>query len=96
LHDELGFEMQHPKAQRLKPSIAASVSAEPSSVIEPIDFDDEATGGSEKVDSVGAEHDLPPERDPELTTGKPSPEPSPEARFRERWRRAHDASAFVE
>jgi hypothetical protein len=84
--------MHDAKAKRLQPSIAASISAEPSSVIGPVDLDDEATGGSEKVDDVLAEHDLPAKRDPELTTGKPSPEPG----FGERGLSAHDASAFLE
>jgi hypothetical protein len=84
--------MQHAKVQRPEPRITASISAKPSSVIRPIDLDDEATGGSEKVDDVPAEHDLPPERDPELTTGKPSPE----ACLGERGLSTHDASAFVE
>jgi hypothetical protein len=92
LHDELSREMQHAKAERLKPSIAASIRAKPSSVIGPIDLDDEATGWSEKVDDVLAEHDLPAKRDPELTTGKPSPEPG----FGERGLSTHDASACVE
>jgi hypothetical protein len=84
--------MQHAKAQRPEPSIAASISAEPSSVIGPVDLDDEATGGSEKVDDVLAQHDLPSKGEPELAAGKPSPEPG----FGERRLSAHDASARVE
>jgi hypothetical protein len=61
-------------------------------VIGPIDLDDEPAGGCEKVDDVFAQHDLPSERDPELTAGKVSPEAS----FRERGLSAHDASALVE
>jgi hypothetical protein len=68
--------MHDAKTQRPEPSIAASISVQPLSVIAPINLDDEATGGSKKVHDVLAEHDLPAERDPELTTGKPSPEPS--------------------
>src|SRR5688572_28827763 len=51
-HDELGLEMQHAKPQRVEPRIAANISAEPSIVIGPVDFDDEATGWGEKVDDV--------------------------------------------
>ena len=93
-HDELGIDMHHAKAKRLKSDIAPgiSLSAEPSSVIRPVDLDDEAAGGSEEVDDVLAEHDLPSERDPELSTGQLSPQAS----FRERGLGAHDTSAFVE
>jgi hypothetical protein len=91
-HDEFGFDMQQAIAQRPQPRIAASIRAKPSSVIWPIDLNDEATGGSEKVDDVLAQHDLPAKRDPELTPGKPSPEPG----FGERGLSTHDASAFVE
>jgi hypothetical protein len=70
-HDELALEMQHAKAQRPEPRIAASISAEPSGVIGPVDLDDEATGWGEKVDDVLAQHDLPAKRDPELTTRSP-------------------------
>jgi hypothetical protein len=91
-HDELDFEMQHTKAPSHEPSIPPSISANPSSVVGPIDLNDEATGGSQKVDDVFAEHDLPAKRDPELTARKPSPEPV----FGERGLSTHDASAFVE
>jgi hypothetical protein len=83
--------MQHAKAQLLKPSIAARVSAEPASVIRPIDLDDEPASRREEVHDVLAEHDLPAKRDPELTTGKPSPELG----FGEGGLSTHDASAFV-
>jgi hypothetical protein len=75
-HDELGLEMQQAKSQRLEPRIPPSISAEPSSVIRPIDLDHEPAVGSEKVDDVLAQHDLPPERDPELSTGQLSPQAS--------------------
>jgi hypothetical protein len=91
-HDELGLEMHHAKAKRLEPSIAESVRTEPSRVIQPVDLDDEATGGGEKVDDVLAQHNLPSERDPELATGQLSPEAS----LGECGGGAHDASAFVE
>ena len=83
--------MHHAKAKRLEPSIAANIGAEPSSVIWPVDLDDEATGGGEKVDDVLAQHDLPSERDSELATGQLSPEAS----FGECGRRAHDTGALV-
>jgi hypothetical protein len=91
-HDELGLEMEDAKAKRMKPSMAPSVSAAPSSVIRPVDLDDEATGGGEKVHDVFGEHDLPSERDSELLAGEMIPKPS----FGECGRGAHDASAFVE
>jgi hypothetical protein len=91
-HNKLGLEMHHAKAKRLEPSIAASIGAEPSSVIAPVDLDDEATGGGEKVDDVLAQRDLPSKGEPELRAGKPSPEAS----FGECGRSAHDTSAFVE
>jgi hypothetical protein len=91
-HDDVGLEMQHAKPQSLEPSIAPSISTEPPSMIRTVNFDDEAAGGSEEVDDVLAEHDLPSKRDPELTAGKPSPE----AGFRESGLSAHDASALVE
>jgi len=91
-HDELGLEMQHTKAQRVEPRITASISAEPSRVIRPIDLNDEPAGGREKVNDVLAQDDLPSERDPELSTGQLSPQAS----FGERGLSTHDASAFVE
>ena len=44
-HDEVSLEMQHAKAQRLEPRIAASIRTEPSSVIRPIDLDNERHAG---------------------------------------------------
>ena len=76
--------MHHAKAKRVEPSIAPSISAEPSSVIRSVDLDDEATGRGEKVDDVFSQHDLLSKRDPELAAGQPSPEAS----FGERGRRA--------
>ena len=84
--------MHHAKAKHPEPRITPSISAEPSRVIRPIDFDDEAAGGREEVHDVLAQHDLPPERAPELSTGQLSPQPS----FGERGLGAHDTSAFVE
>jgi hypothetical protein len=91
-HDELDFEMQHTKAPSHEPRISASISAKPSSVIRPIDLDNESASRREEVHDVVAGHDLPAKRDPELTAGKPSPEPG----FGERRLSSHDASAFVE
>jgi hypothetical protein len=88
-HDEPGLEMDHPKAERLEPSIAPSVSA---SVIRTIDLDHEPADRGEKVDDVLAQHDLPSERDSQLAAGQVSPQAS----FGERGLGAHDTSAFVE
>jgi hypothetical protein len=61
--------MQDAIAERLEPGITPCIGRAPSGMIRPIDLDDEAVGGREDVDDVLAQHDLPSERDPELSPG---------------------------
>ena len=74
MQDELGFEPKHPVAGSSELAITPTISGGTRDVHAPVDFDDQALGGSQKVHDSAFDDDLALEGHAWQLT-KPEPEP---------------------
>jgi hypothetical protein len=75
-HDKLNIQPQHEKPEALEHRVPPAISGTTLSVIASVDFNDELSGGSNKVNDVSGDDHLPAKRDAELAVDERSPKPS--------------------